>query len=203
MQKPINVNADYSNSLTSLISCLPIHMDSTKYLEYGLGMAQIQKHHNQIDYVMVRKHFQSAVNVAKTQSFSGADIGSDHDLVMAMIRMQLKKLAKCKQACVCFNLEKLKDSRVTEEFQATVRDKLAPLIMEMNTNNDIGVNTVTSTFNPALIEASYEVLELCHPRKKPWITAEILAQCDKKRKMKKLKSDSEDAKQYKKINKII
>ena len=90
-----------------------------------------------------------------------------------------------------------------KEFQATVRDKLAPLIMEMNTNNDIDIDTVTSTFNAALTEASDEVLGLYHPKKKPWITAEILAKCDERRKMKKLKSDSKGAKQYKKINKII
>ena len=123
------------------------------------------------------------MNLAKTQSFPGADIGSDHILVVEMIRMCLTKLAKYKQACVCFNLEKLKDPRVAEEFQATGRYKLTPLIMEMNTNNDIDINTVTSPFNAVLTEASDKVLGLYHPRKKPWITAEILAQCDKKRKM--------------------
>ena len=76
---------------------------------------------------------------------------------------------------------------MTEECQATVGDKVTPLIMEMNTNNDIDINTVASTFNAALTESSDEVLGLYHPRKKPWITAEILAQCDEKRTMKKLK----------------
>ena len=92
------------------------------------------EHHNQIDYIMVKKCFQLSVNVAWTWSFPGADIGSDHDLVMTVIRMHLKRLTKCKQAHVCFNLEKLKNPRVAEEFQATLRDKLTPLIMEMNTN---------------------------------------------------------------------
>ena len=41
---------------------------------------------------MVMKCFRSSVNVAKTQSFPGADIGSDHDLVMTMIGMCLKSL---------------------------------------------------------------------------------------------------------------
>ena len=89
--------------------------------------------------------------------------------------------------CVHFDLEKLKDPRVAEEFQATVRDKLTPLITEMNANNDINVDTVTSTFNVVLTKASDEVLGLYHPRKKPWITDDILAQCDERRKLKKPK----------------
>ena len=75
--------------------------------------------------------------------------------------------------------------------------------MEMNTNNDIDVDTVISTFNAVITEASDEVLGLYHPMKKPWITAEILVQCDERMKMKKLKSESKGAKQYTKINNII
>ena len=40
------------------------------------------QHHNQIDYILVRKCFWSEVNSARTQSFPRADIGSDHDLLM-------------------------------------------------------------------------------------------------------------------------
>ena len=41
MQKPMKVDSDYSNSQTSMISCLQIHLDSTKNLECGLGIAQM------------------------------------------------------------------------------------------------------------------------------------------------------------------
>ena len=40
------------------------------------------KHHNQIDYILVKKRFRSGVNIHRTRSLPGADIGSDHDLVM-------------------------------------------------------------------------------------------------------------------------
>ena len=40
------------------------------------------KYHNQIDYNLVKKRFRSGVNIHRTRSFPGADIGSDHDLVM-------------------------------------------------------------------------------------------------------------------------
>ena len=39
------------------------------------------QHHNQIDYIRVRRRFRSGVNIARTRSFPGADIGSDDDLL--------------------------------------------------------------------------------------------------------------------------
>ena len=42
----------------------------------------VWKHHNQTEYILLRKRFQSGVNIHRTRSFPGADIGSDHDLVM-------------------------------------------------------------------------------------------------------------------------
>ena len=49
------------------------------------------QHHNQIDYVIARKRFRSGVNNARTRSFSGVDIGSDHDLLMMTFHLRLKR----------------------------------------------------------------------------------------------------------------
>ncbi len=51
-------------------------------------------HHNQIDYIMVQKRFQSGIDRAKTRTFPGADIGSDHDLAIMNFKVQLKKIFK-------------------------------------------------------------------------------------------------------------
>ena len=50
------------------------------------------EYHNQIDYIMVKKRHRASVNINKTRSFPGADIGSDHDLVMMTFNIRLKKL---------------------------------------------------------------------------------------------------------------
>ena len=52
------------------------------------------EHHNQIDYIMIKKRYRSNVNINKTRSFPGADIGSDHDLVMMTFKIRLKKSEK-------------------------------------------------------------------------------------------------------------
>ena len=85
------------------------------------------QHHNQIDYIMLKLRFRSGINIAKTRSFPGADIGSDHDLVMKNFRRHLKKIVKPKQVRMKFDLEKLKDPKIAEVFQAMIGGKFAPL----------------------------------------------------------------------------
>ena len=63
------------------------------------------KHHNQMDYILVKKRFRSGVNIHRTRSFPGADIGSDHDLVMMTFRVRLKKARKPNQPRLRFDLE--------------------------------------------------------------------------------------------------
>ena len=48
-------------------------------------------YHNQLDYIMVRRRFRTSVNTTKTRRFQGADIGSDHDLVMMSFWLHLKR----------------------------------------------------------------------------------------------------------------
>ena len=69
------------------------------------------QHHNQIDYIQVRKRFRSGVNSARTRSFPGADIGSDHDLLMTF-HLRLKKISEPNNTRLKFDLEKLKDPNV-------------------------------------------------------------------------------------------
>ena len=54
------------------------------------------QHHNQVDYILVRKRFRSGVNIVRTRSFPGADIGNDHDLLMVTFHLRLKRISKPK-----------------------------------------------------------------------------------------------------------
>ncbi|XP_033110790.1 craniofacial development protein 2-like [Anneissia japonica] len=74
--------------------------------------------HSQIDYIMIKRRFRSSVNIAKTRTFPGADVGSDHDLVLMTFRLHLKKASKPGQVRIKFDLDKLKDPEVAKAFQA-------------------------------------------------------------------------------------
>ena len=51
-------------------------------------------HHSQIDYLLVKKHFMNTINIHKAHHFPGADIRSDHDLVMMTLHLHLHKTRK-------------------------------------------------------------------------------------------------------------
>ena len=79
-------------------------------------MSQPRRRHNQIDYIIVKRRFQSSVNIAKNMSFSGADIRSDHELVMTF-RFCLQRVKNQGSIRIRFNLEKLRDPNIPKIFQ--------------------------------------------------------------------------------------
>ena len=48
----------------------------------------------QIDYILMNSRYWNSVTNAKT--YPGADIGSDHNLVAARLRVKLKKILKAR-----------------------------------------------------------------------------------------------------------
>ena len=85
-----------------------------------------KQRHNQIGYILVRKNFRSGVNIAGARSFQGANTGSDHNLRMTTFHRRLKRISEPKLTRLKFDLEKPKDPKVVETFQAMVGGKFAP-----------------------------------------------------------------------------
>ena len=52
-------------------------------------------------------------------------------------------------------------------------------------NEDTNIELMITTFNTAVTETASEILGKHHQKKKPWITAEILDLCDKRRELRK------------------
>ena len=50
------------------------------------------QHQNQIDYILCSQRWRSSIQSAKTRP--GADCGSDHELLIAKFRLELKKVGK-------------------------------------------------------------------------------------------------------------
>ena len=89
-------------------------------------------------------------------SFLGADIGSDHDLLMMTFHLRLKRISKPKHTRFKFDREKLKDPNVLETFQAMIGGKFSPLTI-MN-NEDTDMDSVITTFNTAVTETANDIL---------------------------------------------
>ena len=146
------------------------------------------KTHTQIDYIMVEKRFKTRVNIAQTRSFPGADIGSEHELVIMTFKLHMKRAKKQRNTRIRFHLEKLKDHAVAEIFQAKIGGKFAALsILDSDTDMDM----LTDTFNTAVTDTANEILGKYRAVKKPWVTTDILDLCAKRRKLKN-KKDNKD-----------
>ena len=68
-------------------------------------------------------------------------------------------------------------------------------------NEDTDIDSMITTFNTAVTETASEILGKHRQKKKPWITAEILDLCDKRRELRKKRSEGSE--KYKEVNNNI
>ena len=156
-------------------------------------------HHNQIDYILVKKRFRSGIKTARTRTFPGADVGSDHDMVMMTFRTRLKKSRKPTQPRISFDLEKLNDPTVMSAFRATIGGRFVPLATLVDEDADL--DSMVTDFNKA--DEVAELLGKQRRKRKPWVTPEILDPCYQRRDLKKKRGEPEGAKDYREIKRKI
>ena len=87
-----------------------------------------------------------------------------------------------------------------ETFQAVIDGRFAPLTIMSNEDTDI--NSMITTFNTAVTETASEILGKHRQMKQPWITAEILDLCDKRREPRKNRFEPDGSEKYKEVNNI-
>ena len=139
-------------------------------------------HHNQIDYILVKKRYRSGIKTARTRTFQGADVGSDHDMVMTF-QTSLKNSRKLTQPRIRFDLEKLNDPTVMSAFQATIGGRFAPLATMVD--DDADLDSMATHFNTAVTDTAAELLGRQCQKRNSWVTPKILDLCDQRRDLKK------------------
>ncbi|XP_062611962.1 uncharacterized protein LOC134273760 [Saccostrea cucullata] len=116
---------------------------------------------NQIDHVIINKRWRSSLlDVVAKQ---GAGVGSDHSLVLAKVKLKLRKSRKKDQRPPPINIQKLKDPKVMKSFQLKVQNKFEAL-MEHPDEIDI------ETFNEILLENAQQILGPRKRKKEGWIS---------------------------------
>ena len=108
---------------------------------------------------------------------------------MMTFPLRLKRISKPKHTKLKFDLEKLKDPNVLETFHGMIGGKFAPLTIMDNEDRDL--DSMIATFNTAVAETASEIYGKHHQKKKPWVTAEILNLCDRRREQRKKRFEPE------------
>ena len=146
----------------------------------------------QLDYILIKHRYRNSVK--DSRAYPGADVDSDHNLVMAKIDLKLKKILKSvRKKSWCMNeLENQK-----ENFQEKVERELT------RQGND-GLPKIEEDWRKlkeAIIIGAKEVYgyQTARTAKKPWITNEMLDKMDERRKWKSVKTDY-GSKEYKRLN---
>ena len=124
-------------------------------------------HHNQIEYILVKKRFRSGIKTARTRTFPGADVGSDHDMVMMTFQTRLKNSRKPTQPRIRFDLQKLNDPTVMSAFQTTICGRFAPLATLVDEDADL--DSMVIHFNKAVTDTAAEILGRQRRQRKSWV----------------------------------
>lgn len=68
----------------------------------------------QIDYIMVKNRFKNQVK--KSRSYPGADIDSDHNLVMMKCELKFKSITDKKKEIVQWKIKNLRDGKISKKY---------------------------------------------------------------------------------------
>ena len=148
---------------------------------------RFRQHLNQVDCILVRKSFQSGVNIARTRRFPGADTESDNDLLMMTFHLHLKRISKPRHTRLKFHFQQLRDPNVLETCQAMIGGKFAPGSLTIMNHKDSDMDSMTTTLTEKQPVRSLALWQTSRKekKKKNWVTAEILDLCNKRREVRK------------------
>lgn len=155
---------------------------------------------NQIDFIMITERFKNSIKQVKT--YPSADIGSDHNPVVATINIKLKKCDKNARRQPKIDYSALKKPDIKQKYAVAVQNKYDALLAETVEQqqceaNDIDVNLVWHHIKNSIQQGADMLPKKRTNTRKPWMTEEILERMAERKKLK------HKAAEYHQINKTI
>jgi len=107
-----------------------------------------------IDHILINNKWRRCTN--NSRAFPSADIGSDHQLLMANIRLKLK-VQKKSATLLHYDTKKLDEPPTSREYETEVSKRLLPMIEAIETNHD-DVNVMYAKVVGAFNDTAKKVL---------------------------------------------
>ncbi|PNF14567.1 hypothetical protein B7P43_G14130 [Cryptotermes secundus] len=145
---------------------------------------------HQLDYILVKHRFRNSVKDVKT--LPGADIDSDHNLLVAKFRTRLKKIIRFQKRRPRWDLEKLYAQR--QSMQETLEEKLSAIESESG-NAEVQWNNIKECMLDTISELVGKVEEIA---RKQWVTQEMMSKMEERRKWKNVNNE-EGRRKYRRL----
>ena len=138
-----------------------------------------QKTHNKIDFILINNKWRNCVN--NSRSFPSADIGSDHQLVIANIHLRFKGKPKPHYP-KRYDVFKLKNPEIKTNYEIEICGRFISLLSDEDTD----VRTLWNGVKAALMRHQ----RICWVTRKPtntWISEEVIQLSEKCKRVKQEK----------------
>jgi len=129
---------------------------------------------HQLDYILVKHRFRNSVKDVHT--LPGADVDSDHNLLVAKVCTRLKKIIRFQKSRPRWDVEKLHAQR--QRVQDSLEEKLGAFECESG-NAEVEWKNIKEC---VLDTVSDLVSKIEKRARKPWITQEMISKMDEQRK---------------------
>ena len=135
---------------------------------------------SQIDNVTVNQKWRRSLQDVRARR--GADVGSDHVLVVAALSLKLRKTQRREERQRRFDTGKFKESKHRESFPAGLKKRFRILQEEQELSID--------NFNQAMMETSKKPLGYRRKKKEEWIKSDTWTIIDERKATKKKLNDA-------------
>ena len=138
------------------------------------------KTENQIDHVCISRKFRRSLQDVRVKR--GADAASDHHLLVANIKLKLRKYGNQGQTIKRYDIAKLRNKEKQTHFQIEIRNRFS--ILNNEDHEQMTIEEYWKEFKD-IVTSSCEVSVGKKKRKhQEWISAETLIKIDKRRQLK-------------------
>ena len=144
---------------------------------------------NQIYYIMVKKRWRTSLQNVKTRP--GADCGSDHQLLVAKLRLRLKA-KKCDSARTRYDVE-----NIPSQFSVEVKNKFELLLR--NDEAEQTPNELWEDMKETVENAAKNHIPKKRKRKQPWISNQTFDIADDRKRAKAKRNRGE----WTRLNKAV
>jgi len=132
---------------------------------------------NQIDFVMINRRYRNTVVSCKT--YPGADIPSDHNLLLARTKLRLKKILK-KMPPRGIDIQKLKEDNILQQTKERLNNDFKTL--SENSNHETEMEELWNKIKISITSITQEELKPDKTMKrKEWMTDNILELMEERR----------------------